>query len=205
MPKTQALVPVERIESRILLIRGHKVMLDADLAGLYGVQTKALTRAVRRNLDRFPDDFMFQLDAEEFANLRRQAGTSSQWGGRRYPPYAFTEQGVAMLSSVLRSKRAVLVNIEIMRAFVRLRRMLASHADLQRRLDDQRVAQVPHFGLAAFQGGQQSAKAYLRSSSKRTQSPGRARTSRTTSRCMTLCKPRLLPQRANDRSSPETE
>ncbi len=136
MPKRQAVVPVERIESRILLIRGHKVMLDADLAGLYGVETKALTRAVRRNLDRFPDDFMFQLDAEEFANLRRQFGTSSQWGGRRYPPYAFTEQGVAMLSSVLRSKRAVLVNIEIMRAFVRLRRMLASHADPQRRLDD---------------------------------------------------------------------
>ncbi len=111
-------------------------MLDAHLAGLYGVETKTLTRAVRRNLDQFPDDFMFQLDAQELTNLRRQFGTSSQWGGRRYPPYAFTEQGVSMLSSVLRSKRAVLVNVEIMRAFVRLRRMLASHADLQRRLDD---------------------------------------------------------------------
>ncbi len=84
-------------------------MLDAHLAGLYGVETKTLTRAVRRNLDQFPDDFMFQLDAQELTNLRRQFGTSSQWGGRRYPPYAFTEQGVSMLSSVLRSKRAVLV------------------------------------------------------------------------------------------------
>ncbi len=134
--RAQAIVSPERIESSILLIRGHKVMLDADLADLYGVETKALTRAVRRNLDRFPEDFMFQLDAQEFGNLRRQFGTSSQWGGRRYPPYAFTEQGVAMLSTVLRSKRAVLVNVEIMRAFVRLRRVLTSQADLERRLDE---------------------------------------------------------------------
>ena len=136
------LVPAERIERAILLIRGHKVMLDADLASLYEVETKGLVRAVKRNLDRFPSDFLFQLTAKEFqtlksqseGNLRFQIGTSS-WGGRRYRPYAFTEQGVAMLSSVLRSSRAVKVNIEIMRAFVRLRQMLASHADLARKLD----------------------------------------------------------------------
>jgi len=130
------MVPVERIERAILRIRGQKVILDADLAGLYGVETKALTRAVRRNRERFPEDFMFQLTAEEFENLRRHFGASSQWGGRRYPPYAFTEQGVAMLSSVLRSRRAAWVNVEIMRTFVRLRRMLASHANLRRRLDE---------------------------------------------------------------------
>jgi len=136
MAVKHALVPVERIEQAILRIRGHNVMLDQDLADLYGVETKALTRAVRRNLDRFPEDFMLQLSTEEFGNLRRQFGTSSQWGGRRYPPYAFTEQGVAMLSSVLRSQRAVQVNVEIMRTFVRLRRLLASHANLQRKLDE---------------------------------------------------------------------
>ena len=131
-----ALVPTERIERAILLIRGQKVLLDSDLAELYEVETKALTRAVRRNADRFPDDFMFRLTAEEFDNLKCQTGTSSSWGGRRYPPYAFTEQGVAMLSSVLRSDRAVAVNIEIMRAFVRLREILSSHAELSRRLDE---------------------------------------------------------------------
>ena len=108
-------------------------MLDKDLAELYEVETKMLNRAVKRNLDRFPGDFMFQLTAEEGNNLRYQNGTSS-WGGRRYSSYAFTEQGVAMLSSVLRSKRAVLVNIEIMRAFVRLRQILGAHADLARKL-----------------------------------------------------------------------
>jgi hypothetical protein len=112
---TEAIASAGTIEARILLIRGHKVILDADLAELYGVGTKALTRAVRRNPERFPGDFMLQLSPQEFANLRRQYGTSSQWGERRYPPFAFTEQGVAMLSSVLRSKRAVLVNVEIMR------------------------------------------------------------------------------------------
>lgn len=131
-----ALIPAERIERAILLVRGQKVLLDSDLAELYGVEPKALTRAVRRNSDRFPSDFMFRLSDEEFANLRCQFGTSSAWGGRRYAPYAFTEQGVAMLSSVLRSERAVAVNIEIMRAFVRLREILASHADLARRLDE---------------------------------------------------------------------
>jgi hypothetical protein len=129
------LVPAERIEQSILLIRGHRVILDADLAALYGVETKQLIQAVKRNLPRFPNDFMFQLNEEEFENLRFHFGTSSQWGGRRYPPYAFTEQGVAMLSSVLHSRRAIQVNIEIMRTFVRLRRILASHADLARKLD----------------------------------------------------------------------
>lgn len=134
--RSTAVIPAERIERAILFIRGHKVMLDGDLAALYDVEVKVLNQAVRRNLDRFPDDFMFQLTKEEFDDLRSQSVTSSSgWGGRRYPPYAFTEQGVAMLSSVLRSKRAVQVNIEIMRAFVRLRRMLASHAELARKLD----------------------------------------------------------------------
>jgi hypothetical protein len=129
-----AIVPVH-VETKILLLRGERVILDADLAALYGVETKLLTRAVRRNLDRFPPDFMFQLTAEEHAALRIQFGTSNaRRGGRRYRPYAFTEQGVAMLSSVLNSKRAVAVNIEIMRAFVRLRAMLAGHADLARKL-----------------------------------------------------------------------
>jgi hypothetical protein len=125
---------MERIEGLILLIRGEKVMLDADLAKLYGVETRVLVQAIRRNIDRFPDDFTFQLSKEEFGNLRSQTVISSQWGGRRYPPYAFTEQGVAMLSSVLRSKRAVLVNVQIMRTFVRLRQILSSHADLARKL-----------------------------------------------------------------------
>ncbi len=132
---SKALVPPERIRQSILLIRGERVLLDADLAEMYGVETKVLTQAVRRNIERFPADFMFQLSAEEFADLKRHFGTSNQWGGRRYPPYAFTEQGVAMLSSVLRSPRAVAVNIEIMRAFVRLRQMLTSNAELARKLD----------------------------------------------------------------------
>ena len=130
------LIPPERIERSILLIRGCKVMLDAELAQLYGVPTKVLNQAVKRNKERFPDDFMFQLTAREFAILKSQFVTSSQWGGRRISPYVFTEQGVAMLSSVLRSRRAVQVNIEIMRAFVRLREMVASHKDLAHRLDE---------------------------------------------------------------------
>lgn len=124
---------VERIQQAILLLRGHKVLLDFDLAGLYGVETKNLNKAVKRNIARFPDDFMFELSEEEVASLRFRFGTSNR-GGRRYRPYAFTEQGVAMLSSVLRSERAVNVNIEIMRAFVRLRAMLSSHEDLARKL-----------------------------------------------------------------------
>ncbi|KPK81279.1 MAG: DNA-binding protein [Bacteroides sp. SM23_62_1] len=130
------IVPVEDIEKSIYLIRGQKVMLDGDLADLYGVETKVLKQAVRRNINRFPSDFMFKLTYQEVRNSRSQfvTSTSSGWGGHRYPPMAFTEQGVAMLSSVLRSKRAVQVNIEIMRAFVRLREMLASHKDLKHKL-----------------------------------------------------------------------
>lgn len=135
MVRKQPLIPVNRIERAILLIRRQKVILDADLATLYGVETRVLVQAVKRNLERFPEDFMFQLSSEEFTILRSQSVTSSNWGGRRYPPYAFTEQGVAMLSSVLRSPRAIQVNIEIMRAFIRLRQMLASHAELARKLD----------------------------------------------------------------------
>lgn len=110
-------------------------MLDRDLSQLYGVSTKVFNQAVRRNKDRFPPDFMFQLTIQEFRSLRSQIVTSNKRGGRRYRPYAFTEQGVAMLSSVLRSKRAVQVNIEIMRAFVRLREMIESHKDLARKLE----------------------------------------------------------------------
>lgn len=117
------------------MIRGEKVMLDSDLAALYGVETGALNRAVTRNLNRFPPDFLFQLTAQETENLKCQIGISNAWGGRRRSqPYAFTEQGVAMLSSVLRSPRAAQVNIAIMRAFVQLRQILGSHADLARKL-----------------------------------------------------------------------
>ena len=131
------LIAIERIEHAIYLIRGEKVMLDRDLASLYGVETKILNRAVKRNLRRFPSDFMFQVTTDEADVLRCQIGTSKKGsGGRRYLPYVFTEQGVAMLSSVLNSERAVLVNIEIMRAFVKLRQMLASNAELSRRLDE---------------------------------------------------------------------
>ena len=131
------LIPVERIERAIYLIRGEKVMLDRDLAALYGVETKALKQAVRRNIDRFPSDFMFVLDATEFQNWRSQFVTSNSLRmGLRHPPMAFTEHGILMLSTVLNSKRAIQVNIEIMRAFVRLRQMLASNAELARRLDE---------------------------------------------------------------------
>lgn len=146
-----ALVPIERITQAILLIRGHKVMLDRELATLYGVSTKALNQAVKRNLDRFPLDFMFQLSWNEAQQLlrsqtvtlnedekddsRSQPVTLKRGGNVKYRPYAFTEQGVAMLSSVLRSERAVLVNIEIMRAFVQLRQLLSTHADLARKLN----------------------------------------------------------------------
>lgn len=129
----KSIVPLERIEGSIYLIRGEKVMLDEGLAKLYQVETKVLNQAVSRNIDRFPEDFMFRVSKEEFDILRSQIVTS-RWGGRRYPPRAFTEQGVAMLSSVLKSKRAVQVNIEVMRTFVRLRQMLASHEDLARKL-----------------------------------------------------------------------
>lgn len=124
-----------RVERAIRIIRGDKVILDEDLAELYGVEVKRLNEQVRRNLDRFPADFMFQLTNQEFTDLKSQFATASQWGGRRTPPYAFSEQGVAMLSSVLHSKRAVQVNIEIMRTFVRLRKLLASNVELAERLD----------------------------------------------------------------------
>jgi hypothetical protein len=129
-------IPSGRIDSRIYLIRGEKVLLDNDLAELYGVETKALNRSVQRNVARFPRDFMFQLTDEEFDALRCQIGTSNAGrGGRRYLPHVFTEQGVAMLSGLLNSPRAIAVNVEIMRAFVRLRQMVATHADLARKLD----------------------------------------------------------------------
>ena len=132
---SQSIVPAETIERRIFLIRGHKVMLSGDLAILYGVEPRVLIQAVKRNQDRFPADFMFQLSDEEFSNLKSQIVISS-WGGlRRANPYAFTEQGVAMLSSVLRSKKAVQVNIAIMRAFVKLRELLATHKDLAAKIE----------------------------------------------------------------------
>ncbi len=131
------LVPVEVIEAKILLIRGQKVMLDSDLAALYKVETKILNKAVKRNEKRFPADFMFQLTAEETKSLRFHFGTSNAGrGGRRYKPYAFTEQGVAMLSSVLNSDRAIEVNVQIMRAFVKLREMIASNKELAKKLDE---------------------------------------------------------------------
>ncbi|HBI47061.1 MAG TPA: DNA-binding protein [Planctomycetales bacterium] len=135
MADEEVLIPADRIEKAILFVRGEKVMLAADLADLYAVETKTLNRAVKRNLSRFPADFMFQLTQEEVEALRFHFGTSKGRGGRRYRPYAFSELGVAMLSSVLNSERAVKVNIEIMRAFVRLRQLLATHADLARKLE----------------------------------------------------------------------
>ncbi len=128
------LVPVEQVEKLIHLARGEKVLLDSDLATLYGVTTGNLNKAVKRNQLRFPSDFMFQLSDEEAAGLIFQSGTSKHRGGRRHNPYAFTEQGVAMLSSVLRSDRAVQVNVAIMRAFVSLRRMLSANEALARKL-----------------------------------------------------------------------
>ncbi|MBK8726689.1 MAG: ORF6N domain-containing protein [Holophagaceae bacterium] len=130
------LVPVERIEGAILVVRGHRVLLDEHLATLYEVEVRAFNQAVKRNLERFPEDFMFQLTQEETGFLRSQTVTLKAGRGqhRKYRPYAFTEQGVAMLSSVLKSPRAVQVNIEIMRAFVRLRQMLMANTDLARKL-----------------------------------------------------------------------
>jgi hypothetical protein len=130
----EPIITAERIARSIVLLRGHKV-LDTDLARLYGVSTRALVQAVKRNRRRFPSDFMFRLSPAEFADLRSQSVISKSRGGRRTAPYAFTEQGVAMLSSVLRSPRAVQVNIAIMRVFVRLRSVLESHVDLARKLE----------------------------------------------------------------------
>jgi len=136
MKGSRFIIPTEKIERRIFYFRGVKVILSSDLAELYGVAVKALNQAVRRNIDRFPEDFMFQLTGEEFNDLKSQFVTSS-WGGmRRALPYAFTEQGIAMLSGVLKSPRAIRVNVEIMRTFVKLHQMLASNAELARKLDD---------------------------------------------------------------------
>jgi hypothetical protein len=146
-------VPVELIQRRIYLMRGHKVMFDVDLADLYEVSTGNLNLAVRRNPTRFPDDFMFQLTKEEFENLRLQFASSS-WGGRRYMPYAFTEHGVAMLSSVLSSERAVQMNILIVRAFVRLRDMLATHKDLAARIGKLETGQNRHASVINILAGE---------------------------------------------------
>jgi len=133
---TKAIIPQEIIENRIFLIRGQKVMIDRDLAELYGVETKALNRQVNNNIDRFPSDFMFRLKKEEFNEILRCKNYTSSWGGRRFLPLVFTEQGVAMLSGVLRSKRAVLMNVAIMRAFVRLRKVLSTHKELAGKLKE---------------------------------------------------------------------
>ena len=128
-------VPAERILHAIHVLRGERVLLDADLAALYEVETRVLVQAVKRNLPRFPGDFMFQLSEPEWTDLKSQSVISSSWGGRRTAPYAFTELGVAMLSSVLNSERAIQANISIMRAFTQLRGMLAAHADLARKME----------------------------------------------------------------------
>ncbi len=142
-----ALIPAERIARSILLVRGEKVLLDRDLADLYQVETRVLIQSVKRNIRRFPADFMFQLSAKELERWRSQFVMSNPAAkmGLRRRPYAFTEQGVAMLSSVLHSERAVDVNIEIMRAFVRLRQMLASHEELARKLDALEKKYDAHF------------------------------------------------------------
>jgi hypothetical protein len=137
MARPHSVIPVERIANRIYLIRGEKVMLDSDLAELYAVPTAALNQQVKRNMDRFPEDFAFRLTAEEFESLMSQIVISNDGrGGRRKLPIVFTEQGVAMLSSVLRSKRAAQVNVAIMRTFVRLREILATHQDLARKVKE---------------------------------------------------------------------
>jgi len=128
------LVPLGLIEKKIFLLHGEKVMFDSDLAELYGVETKALNRAVKRNADRFPEDFVFQLSSEEYQILRCQFGTSSSYGGRRFLPYAFTEQGVAMLSGVLKSKQAIAVHVSIIRTFAKLRQWVVSHQELSQKL-----------------------------------------------------------------------
>lgn len=134
--ENELLVPLEQIERSILFIRGKKVMLDSDLAGLYEVETKALKQAVKRNINRFPQDFMFELTADEFKVLRSQFVTSGSSGGQRYTPFAFTEQGIAMLSGILNSPRAVAVNIAIMRAFVQMRRMIDGNRELAEKITD---------------------------------------------------------------------
>jgi ORF6N domain len=145
-------VPVELVERRIYLIRGHRVMLDADLAALYQVATKAFNQAVQRNKERFPADFMFRLTAEESSALRSQFVTLEKGRGRypKYAPYAFTEHGVAMLSAILRSKRAVQMNIVIIRAFIKLREVLASNKDLAQRMEKLETSQKRHASVISL-------------------------------------------------------
>lgn len=131
---THEIIPVERIENKILIIRGQKVILDADLAALYGVTTKRFNEQVKRNIHRFPADFMFQLDIKEFEILRSQFATSSEWGGRRYAPYAFSEHGAIMVASVLNSPKAIEVSVFVVRAFVKLREVLNTHKELANKL-----------------------------------------------------------------------
>ncbi len=130
----KSIIPVERIEDAIFVIRGERVMIDEDLARLYGVPTKRLNEQVKRNRERFPDDFMFQLNKAEFANLKSHFATAS-WGGRRTAPFAFTEHGALMAANVLKSPRAAEVSIQVVRTFMRLRRLIASNAELARKLD----------------------------------------------------------------------
>lgn len=145
MKKVTSMVPLELVERKIYLIRGTKVMLDSDLAGLYQVPTKSLNLAVKRNLECFPNDFMFQLNYKEIKLLRSQIETSKKGrGGRRYLPYAFTEQVVAMLSAVLKSKRAVQMSIIIVRAFIKLREMLVTHKNLVREFEKMKKTQKNH-------------------------------------------------------------
>jgi hypothetical protein len=136
MAKNSTLIPVERIEKAIYMIRGEKVILDEDLANLYGTDTRSLVQAVKRNIWRFPIDFMFQLSADEFKSLRSQIVISKVRGGRRSRPFAFTEHGVIMAANILNSPQAARASVEVVRAFVRLRQMLASNAELSRRLNE---------------------------------------------------------------------
>jgi len=131
----KSLLPTEKIANKIILLRDEKVMIDFHLAELYEIETKQLKRQVRRNIERFPEDFMFELNKEEFENLRSQLGTSS-WGGSRYMPIVFTEQGVAMLSSVLNSETAINVNIQIIRVFTKMRNLLSSHQEILKKIDE---------------------------------------------------------------------
>lgn len=140
----KSIIPDERIEQQIYFLRGHKVLISTDLATLYEVEPRVLVQAVKRNNERFPEDFMFQLTEQEFAELRSLARIG-KWGGSRTPPYAFTEQGVAMLSTVLKSQRAINVSIQIMRTFVRMRQMLSSYEDLARKLDSLEKKYDSHF------------------------------------------------------------
>ena len=144
------LIPLEEIAGRIYQIRGTKVMLDSDLAALYDVPTRRLNEQVKRNLNRFPEDFMFQLTREEYENLRSQFATSSNdsgHGGRRYNPLVFTEHGALMAASVLKSKRAVEVSVYVVRAFVQLRQMLATHEDLKRKIEAMEAKYDEQFGV----------------------------------------------------------